>query len=82
MSKPDPDQFAKAVLWRLAVIQAEVTVIKSQLTSLEALQVGEAQAEISHEMRRKMIREAREEYYLEDCRSAGLKSDETPPPGL
>lgn len=78
MPKPNADEFARCVLWRLAGIQAEVTVTRAQLTSLEARQIGETQAQANHQQRLQMIQEATKQYYLEACKEASLPLGESP----
>src|SRR5438445_524096 len=61
MSKPDPDQFARVVLWHLAGLRTDVQSLETRLAELQGLQPPIP----SEETRTTLKDQAREKLYLE-----------------
>jgi hypothetical protein len=75
---PDPEQFARAVLWHLAGARAELSALEVRFTLLEAHLAGKVPSEATGQEWARRIQAQQERLYLEACRAAGLQIE--PPP--
>ncbi|HMO64794.1 MAG TPA: hypothetical protein PKE47_06170 [Verrucomicrobiota bacterium] len=79
MPKPNPEEFAKGVLWHLTSLRAEVYEVQCFVVSLLVAQTGQAVDEIK-KMYDKDRTEMQERFYREACEDAGIQ-DDLPPSG-
>lgn len=77
MEKPDPQAFAKSVLWHLAGLRADVYLNQLLLVELLAKQ-NQQPATVIQEQWRAQTEKMRRELYFEALRAAGL--EDNPPP--
>ena len=73
MSKPDPEQFAKVVLWHLAGLRADVHSVETRLAELQGWQPG-----LTEEVRTELKQQARDKFYLEALAEVGLRNSSPP----
>jgi hypothetical protein len=77
MSEPNPDQFAKVVLWHLAGLRAELASMSTRLDTMEARVWGVPSEEVQ-KARKRWIQDQQNKLYLEGCSGAGLKKESSP----
>ena len=79
MSKPDPEQFARVVLWHLAGLRAEIAEISGRLARLEAFHLG-APSDEQDGKRREATKHLTDKTYLEALKVAGIEPQPPSPP--
>jgi hypothetical protein len=77
MIKPDPNEFAKVVLWRLAGIEAAVIQIEVATCSLMAQKRGDDPNVAFERWNQKKV-SMRNEFYQEALRAANIHQDDPP----
>ena len=77
MSKPNPEQFAKVLLWHLAGTRADIAAIEVRLAALEERIAGKVSEE-TYEKWQARTKTLQAKLYLEACREAGLPTDQPP----
>jgi len=78
--KPNPEEFAKSVLWRLASIQADVYQNQLLLVELLARQANQTAMQIQQQWQPR-IEKMRIDRYLESLDAAGIERDPGPSEG-
>ena len=71
MSKPNPETYARVVLWHLCCVRAELLEIQAQVASIRAQQTGQLVHEISQEYQ-SIVKQHSESLYDDAIREAGL----------
>lgn len=75
--KPNPDEFAKEVLWQLALLRADVQEVKLLTAELIVLRTGKDGAEVQKQWREKKIACA-EKFYRRAAKAVGLPESPIP----
>jgi hypothetical protein len=75
MPTPDPEKFAKIVLWRLASLQAEVSELKLRMIELKALQENKGAVDGETNEWEQRWQALRKRLYREDIQKVGLPFD-------
>jgi hypothetical protein len=78
MSKPDPEAFARAVLWHLSGLRAEVSSLHVAIHDLQERAGSPITASFVQECIAR-DRAKQRELYLEACAEAGVDPDDGPP---
>lgn len=74
--KPDPEQFARTVLWNLAAIRADVVEYHVRLAKLE----GKPPSDESFQAQMDQTRALRDQIYLESLKLVGIEPLPPSPP--
>ena len=75
MSKADPEQFAKTVLWHLTKMQAELADARAEMDMVLSYIHPEGISVELLKQRQAMTKQQWERMYKEACRQAGLSED-------
>ena len=75
--KPNPDEFAKEVLWQLALLRAEIKEVKLLTSEMLALQTGKPATEIQNKWREKRLAQA-EKIFQRMAHAVGLEDQPIP----
>jgi hypothetical protein len=78
MSNPDPEKFAKVVLWHLAGVRAEIAAIETRLAVLEARIAGGVPSEAAQQEWEQRTQDQQARLYLDACKEAGLPPEKPP----
>ena len=70
--KPNPDEFAKEVLWQLAQLRAEIKEVKLLTSEMLATQTGKPATEIQNKWREKRLAQA-EKIFQRMANAVGLE---------
>jgi len=82
-SKPDAEQYARVVLWHLCTLQAEMSLLQSDVIYFKAMQSGASDAAVLAETSKhgKLVRTRAEGMYRNALEQANIKpSDSFPLP--
>jgi hypothetical protein len=74
MSQPNPEVFAKVVLWHLCGLRADVILVKQDMIERQAKETGKPSEEIFQKVG-KQHRKLRDNLYQEALLEAGLPPD-------
>jgi hypothetical protein len=79
--KPDPEQFARVVLWHLCTLQAEMALLQSDFIWMRGKEAGASDSEILGETSKhgKLVKSRAESLYLDALKQANVKSSPTFP---
>ena len=78
MSQPNPEQFAKVLLYHLAGVRAEISAIEARLGALQAHLIGPESEAVRQEWAAR-VKAQQDRLYLEACEEAGLQTTSPPP---
>ena len=77
MNTPDPEQFAKIVLWHLATMKTDVALLTAQVRILE-VRLGRVPSDKEQKEWRKQRIKKQLQLFRESCQKAGLASQDPP----
>jgi hypothetical protein len=80
MSKPNPEEFARALLWQVCGLRAELMTVSQDLIAIKRhLGIGQDLGKIFQKLDEET--ELQREIYTRACKKAGLVKDEPPSSG-